>query len=71
MGYCFLEVQFLKWQEVESFKAFHPFHGNLATPEVKIIKIQKGKIVVFHGTADTVVPFSEFVLLAVELEKQE
>jgi dienelactone hydrolase len=69
MGYCFGGSAILEMARSGSnLKAFVPFHGNLATPQNQDYKNTKGKIVVFHGTADTVVPFSEFADLAVELE---
>ncbi|QKF65666.1 dienelactone hydrolase [Arcobacter venerupis] len=70
MGYCFGGSAILEMaRSGANMKAFVPFHGNLATPEGEDYKNTKGKIVVFHGSADTVVPFSEFASLAVELEK--
>ena len=69
MGYCFGGSSILEFaRSGAELKAFIPFHGNLATPENQDYKNTKGKVVVFHGTADTVVPFSEFASLAVELE---
>lgn len=69
MGYCFGGSSILEMaRSGANLKAFIPFHGNLATPENQDYKNTKGKIVVFHGSADKVVPFSEFSSLAVELE---
>ncbi len=69
MGYCFGGSSILEFaRSGENLKAFIPFHGNLATPSGQDYKNAKGKIIVFHGSADTVVPFSEFSSLAVELE---
>ena len=59
MGYCFGGSSILEFaRSGAELKAFIPFHGNLATPENQDYKNTKGKVVVFHGTADTVVPFS-------------
>ncbi len=70
MGYCFGGSSILEMaRSGAELKAFIPFHGNLATPNGQDYKNTKGNIVVFHGSADTVVPFSEFADLAVELEK--
>lgn len=69
MGYCFGGSAILEMaRSGANLKAFIPFHGNLATPSGQNYKNTKGKIVVFHGSADTVVPFTEFSSLAVELE---
>lgn len=69
MGYCFGGSSILEMaRSGANLKAFIPFHGNLATPEGQDYKNTKGKIVVFHGSADKVVPFSEFSSLAIELE---
>lgn len=69
MGYCFGGSSILEFaRSGADLKAFVPFHGNLLTPDGQDYKNTKGKVVVFHGTADKVVPFSEFASLAVELE---
>lgn len=69
LGYCFGGSSILELaRSGKDLKAFIPFHGNLATPIGQDYKNTKGKIVVFHGTADTVVPMTEFSGLAVELE---
>ncbi len=70
MGYCFGGSSILELaRSGKDLKAFIPFHGNLATPAGQDYKNTKGKVVVFHGSADAVVPISEFSDLAVELEK--
>lgn len=68
-GYCFGGSSILEFARSGApLKAFIPFHGNLYTPEGQDYKNTKGKIVVFHGSADKVVPFTEFAALATELE---
>ncbi len=68
-GYCFGGSSILEFaRSGANLKAFVPFHGNLFTPKGQDYKNTKGKVVVFHGTADKVVPFKEFADLAVELE---
>lgn len=68
-GYCFGGSSILEFARSGApLKAFVPFHGNLLTPDGQDYKTTKGKVVVFHGTADKVVPFSEFASLATELE---
>lgn len=69
MGYCFGGSAILEMaRSGADMKAFVPFHGGLATPQGEDYKNTKGKIIVFHGTADKVVPFKDFASLAVELE---
>lgn len=70
MGYCFGGSAILEMaRSGTNLKAFVPFHGGLATPEGQDYKNTKGKIVVFHGSADTSVKFEEFASLVMELEK--
>jgi dienelactone hydrolase len=70
MGYCFGGSAILEMaRSGVNLKAFVPFHGGLATPEGQDYKNTKGKIVVFHGSADTSVKFEEFASLVMELEK--
>lgn len=68
-GYCFGGSSILEFaRSGADLKAFVPFHGNLFTPEGQDYKNTKGKVVVFHGSADKVVSFEEFAGLAKELE---
>ena len=68
-GYCFGGSSILEFaRSGANLKAFVPFHGNLFTPKGQDYKQTKGKVVVFHGSADKVVPFKEFADLATELE---
>lgn len=69
MGYCFggsaaLELARSGFPQ----KAFVPFHGDLATPTHQNYDNTKGEILVFHGTADQVVPFEDFTTLGKTLE---
>lgn len=70
MGYCFGGAAVLEQaRSGANFKAFASFHGGLATPEGQNYKKTKGKVMVFHGTADSMIKMSEFAALADELEK--
>lgn len=70
MGYCFggsaaLELARSGFPQ----KAFVPFHGDLATPPLQNYNNTQGEILVFHGTADQVVPFEDFTTLGKTLEE--
>ena len=49
-------------------KGFASFHGGLGTPEGQNYSKTKGKIIIFHGTADTAITMDDFANLAKELE---
>lgn len=69
MGYCFGGAAILELaRSGANMKAFVPFHGGLKTPEGQDYSKTKGKVVVFHGTADKAISMQEFAGLAVELE---
>ncbi|OQX29324.1 MAG: dienelactone hydrolase [Spirochaeta sp. LUC14_002_19_P3] len=69
-GYCFGGSAVLELaRSGTALKGFVPFHGGLATPDGQDFTRTKGKIVVFHGTADASVSMEEFANLASELEK--
>lgn len=54
IGYCFGGAAVLELaRSGADLKGFVTFHGCLATPEGQNYKITKGKVLVFHGTADT------------------
>lgn len=70
MGYCFGGTAILEWaRSGASLKGFASFHGGLATPEGQSYKGVKGKVLVMHGTADAMIPMTQFATLAEELEK--
>lgn len=69
IGYCFGGAAILEMaRSGASLKSFIPFHGGLQTPKDQDYSNVKGSIVVFHGTADKVVPMSDFASLATQLE---
>jgi len=69
MGYCFGGAAVLELaRSGADLKGFVTFHGGLATPEGQNYKLTRGKVLVFHGTADTSVTMDMFVQLARDLE---
>ncbi|MFA9372912.1 dienelactone hydrolase family protein [Poseidonibacter sp.] len=70
MGYCFGGTAILEMaRSGAKLKAFVPFHGGLTTPNGQDYSKTKGKVVVFHGSADKAVSLQEFATLAQELEE--
>lgn len=70
MGYCFGGAAALELARgVAELKGFASFHGGLGTPEGQSYSNTKGKIIIFHGTADTAITMDDFANLAQELEK--
>lgn len=68
-GYCFGGAAVLELaRSGVDLKGFVTFHGGLATPEGQNYKQTKGKVVVFHGTADASVSMEQFATLASDLE---
>ena len=69
MGYCFGGAAILELaRSGADIKGFASFHGGLSTPEGQNYADTKGKIMVFHGTADTAITMDDFAQLARELE---
>jgi dienelactone hydrolase len=69
MGYCFGGAAVLEMaRSGADLKGFVTFHGGLKTPEGQDYTKTKGKLLILHGTADTVVPMIDFAQLADELE---
>ena len=69
MGYCFGGSASLELARAETdVKGFASFHGGLGTPEGQNYSKTKGKIIIFHGTADTAITMDDFANLAKELE---
>ncbi|MDX1451252.1 MAG: dienelactone hydrolase family protein [Oleiphilaceae bacterium] len=68
-GYCFggAAVLELARSGVE-LAGFASFHGGLSTPEGQDYKATQGKVLVFHGTADSMISMNDFASLADELE---
>jgi len=69
MGYCFGGAAVLELARAgDSLKGFVTFHGGLATPEGQSYAATKGDVLIMHGTADTIIPMSQFADLANQLE---
>ena len=69
MGYCFGGAAALELARSETaLKGFATFHGGLGTPERQDYSKTRGKIIIFHGTADTAITMDDFAALAKELE---
>ncbi len=70
MGYCFGGAAALELaRSGAELAGFASFHGGLATPEGQDYSKTKGKIMVFHGTADTAITMQDFAALAEELDE--
>jgi dienelactone hydrolase len=68
-GYCFGGAAVLELaRSGADLKGFVTFHGGLATPEGQDYRQTRGKILVMHGSADTVITMEQFADLAKELE---
>lgn len=69
IGYCFGGSVALEFARSGApMKGFVSFHGGLATPEGQDYKSTNGSILIIHGSADKVVPMSQFAALTEELE---
>jgi dienelactone hydrolase len=70
MGYCFGGAAVLEMaRSGADMKGFVSFHGGLTTPEGHNYENTRGKVMVFHGTADTAISMDDFAQLAKELEE--
>lgn len=68
-GYCFGGAAVLELaRSGGALKGFVIFHGGLGTPEGQDYSKVQGKVLVLHGTADAMIPMSEFAGLASQLE---
>lgn len=69
MGYCFGGAAVLEWARADAgMKGYVTFHGGLETPAGQSYTQTKGDILVFHGTADSMITMQHFADLADELE---
>ena len=69
MGYCFGGAAVLELaRSGANLKGFVTFHGGLSTPPSQDYSKTVGKLLIFHGTADSNIPMSDFCNLAGELE---
>ena len=71
-GYCFGGAVVLEMaRSGMDADGFVSFHGGLKTPEGQDYSTAKGKVMVFHGTADKAISMEEFADLAVQLEEAQ
>ncbi len=69
MGYCFGGAAALEWaRSGADLRGFATFHGGLKTPDGQNYSKARGKILVMHGTADSIITMDQFAGLANELE---
>ncbi len=69
VGYCFGGAAVLELaRSGKDLKGFVTFHGGLATPEGQDYSLAKGKFLILHGSADTIVTIDQFAALIKELE---
>jgi dienelactone hydrolase len=70
IGYCVGGAAVLELaRSGADLKGFVTFHGGLSTPEGQNYAKTRGKVLIFHGTADTNITMDHFSGLAQELEK--
>lgn len=70
IGYCFGGAAVLELaRSGANLKGFASFHGGLKTPVGQHYQDAKGKLLIMHGTADTMISMDEFAALAKELEE--
>lgn len=69
IGYCFGGAAVLELARTGfGLKGHVTFHGGLSTPPNQDYTKTKGKILVFHGSADSAITMVDFANLAMELE---
>jgi dienelactone hydrolase len=69
MGYCFGGAAVLEWaRSGAALKGFVTFHGGLQTPAGQDYGKAQGKILIMHGTADSIITMEQFAGLANQLE---
>lgn len=69
MGYCFGGAAALEYARSEmTAKGYVAFHGGLSTPEGQSYENTQGTVLIFHGSADTLITMKDFATLTEELE---
>lgn len=69
MGYCFGGAAVLELaRSGAGLKGFVTFHGGLSTPPGQDYSHTQGKVLIFHGSADTSITIQDFARLAADLE---
>ena len=70
MGYCFGGAAVLEHaRSGADMKGFVTFHGGLSTPAGQSYANTKGSVLVFHGSADSMITLNELAQLGNELEQ--
>lgn len=70
MGYCFGGAAVLEHARAGAdAKGFVSFHGGLTTPHGQSYASTKGSVLVFHGSADTMISLQDLAQLGTELEQ--
>lgn len=70
IGYCFGGAAVLELaRSGAELKGFVTFHGGLSTPPGQDYTQTRGKLLIMHGTADTIISMEEFARLGKELEE--
>ena len=70
IGYCFGGAAVLELaRSGKPLRGFVTFHGGLSTPDGQDYSRTQGKILVFHGTADSAISMDDFARLGNELER--
>ncbi len=69
MGYCFGGAAVLEQaRSGANLKGFVTFHGGLKTPAGQDYTQTRGKLLIFHGSADSAITMEQFAALTNELE---
>jgi dienelactone hydrolase len=72
MGYCFGGAAVLEFaRSGAGLKGFVTFHGGLATPAGQDYSRTRGRLLIMHGGADSMITMDQFAALASELESQD
>lgn len=72
MGYCFGGAAVLELaRSGADAKGFVTFHGGLGTPEGQDYAQTKGRLLIFHGSADSNITLDDFASLAKQLEQHK
>ena len=70
IGYCFGGAAVLEFaRSGANLNGFVTFHGGLSTPAGQNYSKTKGKVLVFHGSADSAITMNDFAELANALEQ--
>jgi dienelactone hydrolase len=70
MGYCFGGAAVLEYaRSGADLKGFVTFHGGLGIPAGQDFSKTKGRVLIMHGSADSVVTMDQFAKLANQLEQ--